>query len=201
MGIIENRKHQFFKLRTSFMKKTTVKFFLASFLLLGVCGCTQKSQDNNAATSQTTEFFKEVDNAVVFQENSAEMQNDLVVTDVEGESISSDNVPGAEDLVNGSADLNVPEKPTMSQIQEALKNANLYQGKVDGVTGPKTRKAIEDFQAQHGLKVDGKVGPKTWQKLGQYLVSTAVTSAPQETDSYDSVVGQESSVEQGAIGD
>ena len=61
------------------------------------------------------------------------------------------------------------EKPSMRDIQQALKNADLYEGNIDGISGPKTKKAVEDFQSQVGLKVDGKVGPKTWQKLKEYL--------------------------------
>ncbi|MDD5136823.1 MAG: peptidoglycan-binding domain-containing protein [Candidatus Omnitrophica bacterium] len=54
-------------------------------------------------------------------------------------------------------------------IQTALKNAGLYTGAIDGKLGPKTKKAIEDFQRSNGLKVDGKVGPKTWAELEKYL--------------------------------
>src|SRR3989338_3212643 len=41
----------------------------------------------------------------------------------------------------------VIEKPTAQQIQEALKNAGLYDGKIDGDIGPRTKKAIEEFQS------------------------------------------------------
>ena len=58
-------------------------------------------------------------------------------------------------------------------VQAALKNANLYVGNVDGVLGPKTKKAIKEFQAQNNLTADGKVGPKTWQKLEPYLAQVA----------------------------
>ena len=61
-------------------------------------------------------------------------------------------------------------------IQQALKNANIYSGKIDGVSGPKTKRAIESFQEQNDLKVDGKVGPKTWQKLKVYLNASATSS-------------------------
>lgn len=63
-----------------------------------------------------------------------------------------------------------PYKPTIEEIQTALKNANFYAGNVDGKKGPKTKKAIEEFQKANGLKADGKVGPKTWSLLGKYLV-------------------------------
>ena len=55
-------------------------------------------------------------------------------------------------------------------IQKALKNAGFYAGSVDGKIGPKTRKAIEEFQKSKGLKADGKVGPKTWAELEKYIV-------------------------------
>lgn len=59
--------------------------------------------------------------------------------------------------------------PTSEDIQKALKNANLYAGKIDGEIGPKTKKAIRTFQEQNGLKADGKVGSKTWAKLQPFL--------------------------------
>lgn len=55
-------------------------------------------------------------------------------------------------------------------IQRALKNANFYAGAIDGKIGPKTQKAIEEFQKAKGLKADGKVGPKTWAELEKYLM-------------------------------
>jgi peptidoglycan hydrolase-like protein with peptidoglycan-binding domain len=62
-----------------------------------------------------------------------------------------------------------PYKPTDKEIQAALKNAGYYTGAIDGKIGPKSKKAIEDFQKANGLKVDGKVGPKTWAALSSYL--------------------------------
>lgn len=55
-------------------------------------------------------------------------------------------------------------------IQKALKSAGFYTGAIDGKIGPKTKKAIEEFQRAKGLKADGKVGPKTWAELEKYLI-------------------------------
>lgn len=60
-------------------------------------------------------------------------------------------------------------KPSEIEIQTALKNANFYTGEIDGKIGPKTKKAIEEFQKANNLKADGKVGPKTWALLSTYL--------------------------------
>lgn len=69
------------------------------------------------------------------------------------------------------------EKPTTELIQQALANAGLYTGKVDGDLGPKTKRAIREFQEQNGLNADGKVGPKTWQKMVPYLNPAPVATS------------------------
>jgi len=68
-------------------------------------------------------------------------------------------------------------KPTIQSIQQALANAGLYTGKVDGVLGPKTKEAIRKFQSNNNLSADGKVGPKTWRALEPYLSSANQTSS------------------------
>ncbi len=50
-------------------------------------------------------------------------------------------------------------------LQQRL-TANGYDvGKIDGIFGAKTLKAVKDFQLYHGLVVDGIVGAKTWATL------------------------------------
>ncbi len=66
---------------------------------------------------------------------------------------------------------------TKEEIQQALKNANLYTGNIDGKIGPLSKQAIKDFQRSHGLVVDGIVGPKTWVKLRSYLILEETSSA------------------------
>ena len=65
-----------------------------------------------------------------------------------------------------------PYKPTGIEIQTALKNAGFYAGNIDGKIGPKSKKAIEDFQKANNLKVDGKVGPKTWEAMSRYSIAS-----------------------------
>jgi len=65
-----------------------------------------------------------------------------------------------------------PYKPTVKEIQTALKNAGYYAGLIDGKVGPMTKKAIEAFQKANGIKADGKVGPRTWAVLSSHLSTT-----------------------------
>lgn len=71
-----------------------------------------------------------------------------------------------------------PYKPTVREIQTALKNAGFYTGMIDGKRGPLTKKAIEDFQRANNLGVDGKVGIKTWDVLSQHLNPAPIPSKP-----------------------
>lgn len=55
-----------------------------------------------------------------------------------------------------------PEKVTT--LQEMLKDNGLDLA-VDGKFGPETRRAVEEYQRQNGLKIDGIVGPETMGSL------------------------------------
>ena len=133
--------------------------------IFGFIGCGHKT-DKSKTSAESTEFFKEI--------GTAEQENAEVTTNMEmpNAAVTTNIFPGA------SADSSwVFEKPTVQNIQQALKNANIYSGKIDGALGPKTKQAIEAFQAQNNLKTDGKVGPKTWQKLKIYLTAAAPADA------------------------
>ncbi|MCX5678063.1 MAG: peptidoglycan-binding domain-containing protein [Candidatus Omnitrophica bacterium] len=77
----------------------------------------------------------------------------------------------------------------MRDIQQALKNAGYYNGKIDGVKGKSTRKAIKEFQKANGLKADGVVGRKTWDMLSKHLSDASANTAPAAAP--DSVSGDE----------
>lgn len=67
--------------------------------------------------------------------------------------------------------------PPVQEIQIKLKEANLYEGAIDGKYGPKTKAATEEFQKAKGLKVDGKVGTKTIPPLFGEEIQTALKNA------------------------
>jgi len=69
----------------------------------------------------------------------------------------------AADSIPADRKLSFSEK-----VQVALKNADYYDGKIDGVVGKGTREAIKSFQEEQSLKADGMVGPTTWDALKKY---------------------------------
>lgn len=54
----------------------------------------------------------------------------------------------------------------VANIQKKLKQWGYYDGKVDGIFGYRTYKAVRYFQYKNGLKVDGVVGAETLSALG-----------------------------------
>lgn len=65
------------------------------------------------------------------------------------------------------------DKETIRKVEQALKDKNLFDGKVDGVIDVKTTEAIRRFQTDNGMTVTGKLDPTLLQKLG---VSTGAVS-------------------------
>jgi peptidoglycan hydrolase-like protein with peptidoglycan-binding domain len=56
--------------------------------------------------------------------------------------------------------------PQTAGLQIVLRQHGLYRGAIDGVQGPKTRRAIRILQRRRGLAVDGLAGPRTRAALG-----------------------------------
>lgn len=143
------------------MKYLTL-FLLVAFIFIG--GCTKKTANQDVSSEADTSLPSDT----VIDETK-----DIKVEDLQTRAQSQKGVTETQ-----SSETPTPitategfERPSIEEIQQALQKAGLYQGKIDGVLGPKTQKAIEDFQAQNGLLIDGKVGPRTWSKLKSYLTN------------------------------
>ncbi len=67
---------------------------------------------------------------------------------------------GAYDSSDQSAD------STFAAVQEQLARRGYYRGKVDGIFGQETRRAIIRYQSDHGLGVTGRVNMDTLHALG-----------------------------------
>ncbi len=75
----------------------------------------------------------------------------------------------------------MPTPPTISQgatgatvswAQYLLVRRTLSDNQIDGIFGPVTKTAVEQFQSQSGLTADGVVGPNTWAALGRWSGAT-----------------------------
>lgn len=60
-------------------------------------------------------------------------------------------------------------------VQEALRAKGIDPGRIDGLFGPATEKAVLAFQLKNGLVADGEVGPSTGRALGLDLWGPAPT--------------------------
>lgn len=52
-------------------------------------------------------------------------------------------------------------------LQQELKDLGYNPGTIDGIFGPRTERAVKNFQADQGLVVDGIVGKLTWGALAR----------------------------------
>ena len=52
-------------------------------------------------------------------------------------------------------------------LQQMLRQNGINTGQVDGIFGPKTQRAVREFQSRQGLKTDGLVGDQTSAALGK----------------------------------
>lgn len=63
---------------------------------------------------------------------------------------------------------------TTRDLQERLRALGYDTGEVDGSMGPNTRKAVREFQADHGLFVDGVPGARTWAALDRAMARKGI---------------------------
>ncbi|MEP6859199.1 MAG: peptidoglycan-binding domain-containing protein [Deltaproteobacteria bacterium] len=66
-------------------------------------------------------------------------------------------------------------------VQKALAKLGFDPGKLDGIDGPNTEKAVRAFQAHALIDVDGKVGKGTRQALVTELQTKAQGATPTTT--------------------
>ena len=74
--------------------------------------------------------------------------------------------------------------PFIKKVQQALLERGYDPGKIDGIDGPKTKKAIMAFQTNSGLDPDGLVGPLTENRLFAETLSVISFDSAGSTDHF-----------------
>lgn len=69
--------------------------------------------------------------------------------------------------------------PLVEAVQLFLRGADGYRGVVDGIFGPRTRDAVQDWQRAHDLVADGVVGNATW---GSFMAAGLTVLSPDDPD-------------------
>ncbi|UCI06777.1 peptidoglycan-binding protein [Mesorhizobium sp. B1-1-8] len=64
--------------------------------------------------------------------------------------------------------------PVVQQVQGILKDLNFYDGTVDGISGPATRKAIQAYQIKVGLTASGEIDGTLLDQLGARQTTAAI---------------------------
>ena len=150
-------------------------FFVSTIFVVGISGC-----NNKTAKQETTPIDQVIEEtaavAATPAENPALTESNLSQTisetpDTVTTAAIQPTTSLAEDTLASSPETSA--NPTAQEIQQALQNVGLYQGKIDGDIGRKSVAAIRQFQQDNGLSFDGKVGPRTWAKLSAYLTESS----------------------------
>ena len=150
-----------------FVENIMKRMFAVLIVLFVFSGCREAKKETNTLLEPTE--IANISEELITEESMTLPNAAATVSNTQEPSLSSQPaavVKEAEPAVKAASQ---SSGPTVKEIQQALKNSGVYQGKIDGVIGGRTKKAIEDFQMKNKLKADGKVGPKTWSKLSIYL--------------------------------
>ena len=152
------------------MNKNISASVYALSLVCLVSGCQEKPKEPEVSNLAPVPMKEETAAGIAVNVAQPLTQQQFSPTQVSPADVAPEGAEVVEDLQEAS-------KPAEQQIQQALKNAGLYEGEIDGKIGPKTKKAIEAFQVKNNLKVDGKVGPQTWGRLKEYLDAASPAAA------------------------
>lgn len=90
-------------------------------------------------------------------ENTQETASDVIKTIEEPQTLEL--IDDATDVVTATSDI-------IRGVQQGLTNAGFKPGPVDGISGPRTVAAINDFQNQNNLAAGGQLTKETLRALG-----------------------------------
>ena len=94
---------------------------------------------------------------------------DIVRSDRDGRMMYNDQVYRSEAYGGMNQRVHYLDRKEVQAIQQALDESGFYTAGVDGVWGPKTTKAVQDFQVSSGLEPTGTINEATLDQLGLQL--------------------------------
>lgn len=94
-----------------------------------------------------------------------------------------DEVAPSETTIHIERDTHSPARPpvgdpAVERVQAVLRDLDFYDGEVDGLTGPNTRKAIEAYRKTVGLPVTGDIDAALLEQLGAATAGIAPQPVP-----------------------
>ena len=81
------------------------------------------------------------------------------------DAVNAGRVPLAFGSLDGSGTDTFLRKDDIRWAQLELRNRGLYQGSLDGVLGPETKRALDQFQGANGLDRTASLDAQTWEAL------------------------------------
>jgi murein L,D-transpeptidase YcbB/YkuD len=142
---------------------------LAFILIIAVSGCStvpKKFKEEVSGIKSRVETLESRVEGVESKQSETERQTSEQMQAIDELKTRSERI--ARSNISVKSKVSPKIKSGIREIQTCLKNSGFYDGKIDGVRGRGTRKAIKEFQRANGLKADGRVGPKTWELLNKY---------------------------------
>lgn len=134
------------------------RVLLIILLVLNLSGC---------ATQRKSQQIQDLQARVGQLENELKDRQDKIdILEMELEKTSKEMFAGARVAKKSEK---TSYKKTSKNIQIALRNAQFYNGPIDGKIGKNTKNAIKEFQKRKGLNADGVVGKNTWAELKKFL--------------------------------
>jgi peptidoglycan hydrolase-like protein with peptidoglycan-binding domain len=82
-----------------------------------------------------------------------------------GNTVSAANMPAASQDSGTSTTADSLRKDSVRWAQVELRYRGLYKGSLDGVLGPKTKRAVTQFQQNNGLNQTASLDAQTWEAL------------------------------------
>ena len=107
-----------------------------------------------------------------------------------GNAVNASNMPQAQafETSHVSRTDGSLRKDDIRWAQVELRNRGLYNGSLDGVLGPQTKQALDQFQAKNGLNRTSSLDARTWDALtGDASIGQGSSTLP-KTDRDDSMV-------------